>query len=199
MTYKHQTAPVAKLSFFGQRARPIVYALSYPASCLRKEAIFFRCWCRDGELFKRSYSWKYEGDITSMVVTRDYTATTYNTLSALTARQENCCGVGGKWWRLVLMRPQLQWTPWSPFSGNLQEATASLHALGQQRSLSTMSVQCRTKCQRVLQLSRLELLPAESFRGANTVACLQPCTAIQRQCQGHPGCTRGDGLLCWWV
>ena len=57
---------------------------------------------------------------------------------------------GWCWWDL--------WTPWPPFPGNFQEAKAYLHVLGQQRSLSTMSALCHTKCP-VLQWSRLELLP----------------------------------------
>ena len=57
---------------------------------------------------------------------------------------------GWCWWDL--------WTPWPPSPGNLQEAKAYLHVLGQQRSLSTMSALCHTKC-RVLLWSRLELLP----------------------------------------
>ena len=90
---------------------------------------------------------KFEGDLTSIMVTRDFFGTATTTRFALT-RQGNGCGVdmaimmwmteaeGWCWWDL--------WTPWPPSPGNFQEAKAYLHVLGQQRSLSTMSALCHT-------------------------------------------------------
>ena len=101
---------------------------------------------------------------------------------------------GWCWWDL--------WTPWPPSPGNLQEAKAYLHVLGQQRSLSTMSALCHTKC-RVLLWSRLELLPERKLvcKLIEWHACgLLVLQFNHCMCQGHTGCTAGgDGLLSWRV
>ena len=84
---------------------------------------------------------KFEGDLTSIMVTRDFFGTATTTRFALT-RQGNGCGVvaimmwvteaeAWCWWDL--------WTPWPPSPGNFQEAKAYLHVLGQQRSLNPCS------------------------------------------------------------
>ena len=97
---------------------------------------------------------------------------------------------GWCWWDL--------WIPWPTSPGKFQEAKACLHVLGQQRSLSTMSALCHTKC-RLLLWSRLELLC-----GADTYINIQwhTCSLVLQfnncMCQGHTGCTAGGyGLLSW--
>ena len=89
------------------------------------------------------------------------------------------------------------WTPWPRSPGSLQKAKAYLHALGQQRSHSTVSAWCHTKW-RVLQWSRPELMPKRKLLWS-WYRCMPCCTASQRCCQGHSGCTGGNGLLCWRV
>ena len=96
------------------------------------------------------------------------------------------------------------WTPWPPSPGNpLRDTKAYLHhALGQQRSLSTMCAWCHTKCQRVLQLSRLELLPESKlfwswYSGMPTA--LLYCNSTMMPRPSRMCWSLGAGLLCWWV
>ena len=143
---------------------------------------------------------KFEGDLTSIMVTRDFLwqqlplflpllgkkmAVVWMAVMMRVAEAKGWC-----WWDL--------WTPWPLSPGNLQEAKAYLQALGLQRSLSTMSALCHTKCQRVLQRSRLELLPERKLlwsRYSDMPAALLYCNdgakAIQDVLE-EIGCSVGE-------
>ena len=125
---------------------------------------------------------KFEGDLTSIMVTRDLFGTATTTRFALT-RQGNGCGVdgnhdvGGRGWRLVLSRPMNTMTPFP------RQSSRSL-------SLSTSAWPAKISFQRCLCCATQNAesfyglvwsyCPRESLCGADTVACLQPCcTAIQ--------------------
>ena len=146
----------------------------------------------------------FEGDLTSIIVTRDFFGTATTTLFALT-RQGNGCGVdgnhdvGGRGWRLVLMRPMNTMTPF-PRQPSRNE---SLSACAWPAKISFNDV-CVVP----------HKMPSPSMVSFGVTAREKACVELIQwharslvelqfnncMCQGHTECTAGgDGLLSWRV
>ena len=138
---------------------------------------------------------KFEGDLTSIMVTWDFFGTASTTFFALT-RQGNGCGVdgkhdmGGRGWRLVLMRPDEHH---DPLPQAIFKKLKPIYMCLASKDLFQRCLHCATQNAESFYGLVWSYCPRESLCGADTVACLQPCcTAIQSlHVPSHTGCTAG--------
>ena len=146
---------------------------------------------------------KFEGDRTSIMVSRDFFCdSNYHSFCSCSARKLLWCG-----WQ--------SWCGWQRLEAGADETYYDGHHDPLPQAIFK---KLKPTCAWPAKISFNDVFlcaiqNAESFNGlvqsyclsesfcqADTVACLQPCcTAIQRWCQGHSGCTGGDGLVSWRV